>query len=219
MRTTLIIADAEIESLPREKAGSSKLRATSDVVFGQGDIILDSWLHADILKYTPGGNRRGRPDIVHHALSLCIGSLAYRREIIDVVVHTRNNEVIRFGRQAEVPQNYFLFLHWLGQLYADGQIGCGEKKVSIEGVEGLEQLLSSIGPDVTIVMSPHGEHKGLEQLLSGFGNTKLAIIFGGFPEGEYRSQAYEMGDITVSLGPEILNINAVTSEILRSLPK
>jgi rRNA small subunit pseudouridine methyltransferase Nep1 len=219
MRTTLIIADAEIEVLPREKAGGSKLRATSDVVFGQGNIILDSWLHADILKFTPGGNRRGRPDIVHHALSLCIGSLAYRRGLIDVVVHTRNNEVIKFGRQVEVPQNYFHFLHMLGQLFANGQVGCGERSVTIEGVEGLEQLLISLESDVTVVMSPHGEHKGLEQLLSGFGNKKVAIIFGGFPEGEYRSPAYDMCDISVSLGPEILNINAVTAEILRCLPK
>lgn len=219
MRTTLIIADSEIETIPREKAGGSKLRATSEVIFGQGDIIFDSWLHADILKYSPGGNRRGRPDIVHHALSLCIGSLAYRRGLIDVVVHTRNNEVIRFGRLVEIPQNYFQFLHMLGQLFSDGQIGCGERKVTVEGVEGLEQLMTSIGPDVTVVMSPHGENKGLEQLLSGFGNKKLAIIFGGFPDGEYRSPAYDMGDISVSLGPEILNINAVTAEILRCLPK
>jgi rRNA small subunit pseudouridine methyltransferase Nep1 len=219
MRTTIIIVDAEIEPIPRERSLGSKLKSTSEEVFGEGDVILDSWLHADILKYTPGGNRRGRPDIIHHALSLCLGSLAYRHGLIDVIVHTRNNDVIRFGRKVEVPQNYFEFLHLLGKLYADGHYGSGEELITIEGISGLEELLNVEGAEVTLVMTPHGEYKGLEPLLPGFQRSKVAIVFGGFSEGEYRSPAYDLSEITVSLGPEILNINAVTSEILRCLPK
>ncbi|QLH74753.1 MAG: hypothetical protein HPY73_04375 [Methanomassiliicoccales archaeon] len=219
MRATILIIDSEIETLPREKAKGARFRATSDTIFGQGEVILDSWLHADVLRYMSGGTRRGRPDIVHHALSLCISSLAYRRGYIDVIVHTRNDEVIRFGRRAYVPQNYFEFLHMLGQLYSNGHVGSGDETITIESVSGLEDLLTSIGADLNVVMSPHGEIKGLESLLKGYESKTAAIMFGGFPEGEYKSPAYDLADIAVTLGSEWLNINAVTAEILRCLPK
>lgn len=219
MKATIVIADAEIEALPRDKAHGAKLRAISETVYGQGDIILDQWLHADIIKYMPGGNRRGRPDIVHHALSLLLGSLAYRRGLIDVMVHTRNDDLISFDKNVDLPQNYFQFLHMMGQLHADGQVGCGDCKITIESVSGLKEVLERAEADINIAMTPHGEQKGLEGLLPGFKTQKACIIFGGFPEGEYRSPAYDLADITVSLGPEWLNINSVTAEILRSLPK
>jgi rRNA small subunit pseudouridine methyltransferase Nep1 len=219
MRATILIIDSEIETLPRDKSKGAKFRATSDAVFGQGEVILDSWLHADILKYMSGGTRRGRPDIVHHALSLCVSSLAYRRGYVDVIVHTRNDDVIKFGRNAYVPQNYFEFLHMLGALYLNGHVGTGDSAITIESVSGLDQLLQSVGSELNVVMSPHGEVKGLENLLRGFGSKTASIMFGGFPEGEYRSPAYDLADITVTLGTEWLNINAVTAEILRCLPK
>jgi len=219
MRATILIIDSEIETLPRDKSNGSRFRATSDTVFGQGEVILDSWLHSDILKYMSGGTRRGRPDIVHHALSLCVSSLAYRRGYMDVVVHTRNDEVIRFARNAYVPQNYFEFLHMLGQLYSNGHVGTGDSAITIESGCQLDELLKKVGADINIVMSPNGEVKGLENLLKGYSKSNVCVMFGGFPEGEYRSPAYDLSSIRVTLGSEWLNINAVTAEILRCLPK
>lgn len=219
MRATIVIADAEIEVLPRDRAHAARFRATTDTVYGQWDVILDHWLHGDILKFMPGGSRRGRPDIVHHALTLLLDSLAYRRGYIDVLVHTRNDELIKFDRRVELTQNYFEFLHLMGQLHSEGHVGTGDGKITIETVSGLGDVLKKVGAEVNIVMTPHGDQKGLEGLLGGFNSQKTCIVFGGFSEGEYRSPAYDLADITVSLGPEWLNITSVTAEILRCLPK
>ncbi|OPY34096.1 MAG: Ribosomal RNA small subunit methyltransferase Nep1 [Methanomassiliicoccales archaeon PtaU1.Bin124] len=219
MRATILIVDAEIEILSRDRSHAAKHRAMTDAVYGQYDVILDNWLHHDLIKFMPGSERRGRPDIVHHALGLLLDSLAYRRGYIDVLVHTRNDELIRFDKHVELPQNYFEYLNLLGHLYTEGHVGSGEGKITIESVSGLEEVLKKIAAEVNIVMTPHGDQKGLEGLLAGFNNQKTCIIFGGFPEGEYRSPAYDLADITVTLGPEWLNINSVTAEILRCLPK
>lgn len=214
-----MIVDAEIETIPRDQTKGSRLRNFSDTIFGGGEVILDSWLHQDILKFMPDANRRGRPDIVHHALSLSLSSLAYRRGYLDIVIHTRNNEVFWFGKNVEVPQNYFEFLHMLGQLYAGDQVCCGDKKIMLEKNLTLSQVIARIAPEVSIVMTPEGENKNLGHLLQGFSTQRALIMFGGFPIGDYRSPAYDLSEIGISLGPEWLNINAVTAELLRSLPK
>lgn len=219
MRATLLIVDAEIETIDRDRSKGSKFRATSDTIFGQGSVILDSWLHQDLIKFMPDSHRRGRPDIVHHALSLSVSSLAFRRGFLEVMIHTKNDELIRFGRGVEVPQNYFQFLNLLGHLYTEGHVGSGEKSITLENHEGLERVLADIHADLNVVMTPDGENKGLENLLKGFSQQSACIMFGGFPTGDYRSPAYDLADITVTLGPEWLNINAVTAEILRCLPK
>jgi rRNA small subunit pseudouridine methyltransferase Nep1 len=218
MRATLAIVDTELEVLPKEKAHSAKLRASSDALFGKRDVILDHVLHADIVRGMPEGNRRGRPDILHHALTLAISSIPYRLGYIDVVVHTRNNEAISFGPKARIPQNYFEFLRLLGDLYTDGQVDCSECKWTLEPNRDLAQIIAKSRAEVRILMCQDGEVKGLSKLLKGFDDKNAIIMFGGFAVGDFKSPVKELADISVSLGPELLNINAVTAEILRSLP-
>lgn len=218
MKTTLAIVDAELEVVPKEKLGGVKLRASSDALFGKREVILDHVLHADLVRAMPESNRRGRPDILHHALTLAISSIPYRMGDIDVVVHTRNNEAIYFGPKAEIPQNYFEFLRRLGDLYTDGQVDCREKRWAIETDRDLAHIVAKSRAEVRVLLSPVGEVKGLGKLMKGFQENNAIIMFGGFPEGDFKSPVNDLADISVSLGPDLLNINAVTAEILRSLP-
>jgi rRNA small subunit pseudouridine methyltransferase Nep1 len=218
MRATLAIIDTELEVLPKELAHGAKLRASSDALFGKRDVILDHVLHADIVRSMSDGNRRGRPDILHHALSLAISSIPYRLGYIDVVVHTRNNEAISFEPKAQVPQNYFEFLRLLGDLYSNGQVDCRDRKWTLEPNRDLKQIIARSRADVRVLMCQDGEVKGLGKLLKGFDDKNAIIMFGGFAEGDFKSPVKDLADISVSLGPELLNINAVTAEILRSLP-
>ncbi len=162
MRTTLAIVDAELEVVPKEKLGGVKLRASSDALFGKREVILDHVLHADLVRAMPESNRRGRPDILHHALTLAISSIPYRMGDIDVVVHTRNNEAIYFGPKAEIPQNYFEFLRRLGDLYSDGQVDCREKRWAIEPNRDLAHIVAKSRAEVRVLTVPgrRGERAG-----------------------------------------------------------
>jgi rRNA small subunit pseudouridine methyltransferase Nep1 len=133
-------------------------------------------------------------------------------------VHTRNGEILTVGRKAHVPQNYIEYLEFMDVLLEKGRIGSGDEEISISKGTYLE-LMDRINVDVTVVMSPGGRQTPLRDLLPATGAEEVAIIIGGFPEGDFKSPVYDMADYKISLGPELLTITAVESEVLASIPR
>jgi rRNA pseudouridine-1189 N-methylase Emg1 (Nep1/Mra1 family) len=79
--------------------------------------------------------------------------------------------------------------------------------------------MDRINVDVVVVMSPEGRLTPLRDLLPATGAEEVAIVIGGFPEGDFKSPVYDLADFKVSLGPELLTISAVGSEVLASIPR
>jgi len=82
----------------------------------------------------------------------------------------------------------------------------------------LAALLQALSPGLIIAMSPSGQQVVLKQLLSENEAKQVAIIIGGFPEGDYRSPVYRLADRSVSLGDELLTVPEVTAQVLSSIP-
>jgi rRNA pseudouridine-1189 N-methylase Emg1 (Nep1/Mra1 family) len=82
----------------------------------------------------------------------------------------------------------------------------------------LKALLGRLMPDAVIVLTPSGERNDLRRVLSGSGGKHLAVIIGGFPEGDFHSPVYQMADVKVSLGDELLTVPDVTSQVLTAIP-
>jgi rRNA small subunit pseudouridine methyltransferase Nep1 len=210
MRATIILVDSELERLPP----GVQVKPRCDI----NTKVLESFLHKDILATLPEGERRGRPDMVHGFLNLCQSSIANKRGHVRVFVHTRNDEILTIGRKAAVPQNYLEYLGFMDELLEKGRIGSGEEEISISRGTYLD-LMDRINVDVTVVMSPQGRHTPLRDLLSATGAEEVAIIVGGFPDGSFKSPVFDLADYKVSLGPELLTITAVGSEVLASIPR
>lgn len=215
----LILADSELEALPG-RAGAAELpRVCSTTAKGlEGIHVLDSYLHREIVEGLEGSERRGRPDIVHSFLVLALNSRQAREGQLGVFVHTRGDEVIRFGKKARVDQNYLAFLGMMGRLLDEGGIGEGEERVTMEERMTLKALLQEIGPDLAIAMSPSGERLSLADALHDNAGKKVAIIIGGFPEGDFRSPVYGIADMVISLGDELLTVPDVTAQVLSGIP-
>ncbi|MGD0817673.1 MAG: hypothetical protein ABR986_04665 [Methanomassiliicoccales archaeon] len=210
MRVTIILVDSELERIPE----GVHVRPRCDV----NTKVLDSYLHKDVLAKLPEGTRRGRPDMIHVFLNLCQSSIANRRGYLRMFVHTRNDEILTVGRKAIVPQNYLEYLGFMDELLEKGKIGTGDEEISISKGTYLD-LMDKINVDVTVVMSPEGRLTPLRDLLPATGAEEVAIVIGGFPEGDFKSPVYDMADYKVSLGPELLTISAVGSEVLASIPR
>jgi rRNA small subunit pseudouridine methyltransferase Nep1 len=210
MRVTIILVDSELERIP--EGVHVKPRCDIDTK------VLESYLHRDVLAKLPEGSRRGRPDMIHGFLNLCQSSIANKRGYLRMFVHTRNDSILNIGRMALVPQNYLEYLGFMDELLENGKIGSGEEEISISKGTFLE-LMDRINVDVTVVMSPEGRQTPLRDLLPATGAEEVAIVIGGFPEGEFKSPVYDMADYRVSLGPELLTITAVGSEVLASIPR
>ena len=210
MRVTIILVDSELERIPE----GVQVKPRCDI----NTKVLESYLHKDVLATMPEGSRRGRPDMVHGFLNLCQSSIANKRGHLRVFVHTRNDEILTIGQKAHVPQNYLEYLGFMDELLEKGKIGSGEEEISISKGTYLE-LMDRINVDVTVVMSPQGRHTPLRDLLSATGAEEAAVVIGGFAEGRFRSPVFDMADYKVSLGPELLTITAVGSEVLASIPR
>ena len=199
MTLHLILAEAELELVP------VPARSGSDVP------VLDAYFHRRLLDALPDGQRRGRPDIVHQVLSLCQGSRLNRAGGLRAYVHTRDDIVIEVEASTRVPPNQVEFLLLMGRLL-DGREVEGYRAMSMT----FRSLVDQIGVPL-VAMSPDGEDVPLASVMGE--HEDLAVVVGAFPCGDYRGPVYELADVTVSLGRELLTVPAVTSEVLCAASK
>jgi rRNA small subunit pseudouridine methyltransferase Nep1 len=219
MSIHLILVDAEIEALPPDAIfGPAPRICCMPGADRQRIRILDSYLHRDWMSSMPDRHRRGRPDIVHAFLTLALNSKQRVDGELDVLVHTRDNASIRFARKATVSNDYIKFLGTMTELFEHGTVGKGEERITLQKDRSLPELLESERLDTVLALSPIGKKQDLSALLSGLRGKEVGMLIGGFPEGDYRSPVYELADLLVSLGDELLTVPDVTAQVLAAIP-
>ncbi len=215
----LILVDAEIEWLPPEAvAGPAPRICCLPGADRQRIRILESYLHRDLMASMPDRHRRGRPDIAHAFLTLALSSEHRAKGRLEVLVHTRDNVVIRFARKAKVEKDYIRFLGALTELFELGEIGEGDERISIEMGTSLQKLLEGEGLDIIIALSPTGKKEDLGTTLSRIRGKAVGILIGGFPDGDFLSPACQIADLAISLGDEVLTVPDVTAQVLAAIP-
>ncbi len=210
---TAILADAELELVPSPLQGHPAVR-TSAKKRGRSPaaILLDSSLHHPALARFPEGERRGRPDIVHLFVLLCLDSVLNAQSQLRTIVHTRNDDVIRFDAATRIPKNYPRFVGLMEDLFAKGAVPEAKPLILLERGVSLEKLLSGM-PSPKWAFSETGEPVNLWREFAGL-SEDLTVVVGGFPHGGFRSPVVKICDRVVSIHPEPLRAWTVTSEIL-----
>ena len=130
---TLVLADSELEIVPASIAGHPAIR-TSARKRGRSptSILLDSSLHHPALKGVPEGERRGRPDLVHGFVLLCLDSIVNQEGRLTTIVHTRHDDVLRFAPQTRIPRNYARFVGLIEELFAKGRVPDEDPLITLE---------------------------------------------------------------------------------------
>ncbi len=210
---TLVLADTELELVPPSLAGHPSVR-TSAKRRGRapGSILLDSSLHHPALRKFPEGERRGRPDIAHLFVLLCLDSVLNAQGQLRTIVHTRNDDVLRFDPQTRIPKNYPRFVGLMEDLFHKGAVPEDKPLITLERDLPLEKLLAGF-PGTKWAFKEDGEPVNLWQEFSKLEGDLVAVV-GGFPHGDFRSPVKELCDRVVSLHEEPLRAWTVTSEIL-----
>lgn len=210
---TLVLADAELEMVPVPLQGhpavrtSAKKRGRSPAV-----ILLDSSLHHPALKKFPEGERRGRPDITHLFILLCLDSVLNVQGQLRTIVHTRNDEAIHIDPATRIPKNYPRFVGLMEDLFQKGAVPEGKPLLTLERNMPLEKLLAQL-PRPRWAFSEHGERVNLWTDLAALEGDLTAVV-GGFPHGDFRSPVSMLCDRVVSIHEAPLRAWTVTSEIL-----
>ncbi len=210
---TLVLADAELELVPPNVAGHPAVR-TSAKKRGRspGAILLDSSLHHAALKAFPEGERRGRPDIAHLFVLLCLDSVLNAQGQLRTIVHTRNDDVLRFAPETRIPKNYPRFVGLMEDLFQRGAVPEDRPLIRLERAKSLESLLAE-WPAPKWAFREGGEPVNLWTEFAKVEGDLVAVV-GGFPHGDFRSPVADLCDRVVSIHEEPLRAWTVTSEIL-----
>lgn len=185
MKLTIVFADAEIEKAPED-----------------GEIpLLDAYFYPNV------EGRRGRPDIVHNALTILRSSLLWNH--IDVAVCTEHGEIIIPEKNTFV-QNYLDFTSQVSSLLSGGESE-GYKLTRMN----LSDFIHSLHADKIVALSPDGDKISLRNEIQTDGHTVL--IIGAFSDGDYSSPVYELCDSSVSIDDHILTVPEVIMYVLHEL--
>ena len=212
---TLIIADAEIETIPPELSHDFNIINLAKKRGKSFDrILLDSnYMHSSIDKHFPGeSNRRGRPDIIHTLIMVVQDSILNRERQIRIIIHTRMDKIITINPETRMPRSYNRFTGLIESLLVRGRIE-SDGVLLMECHEGsLGDALKMAKSEHVTVFSPSGERKKIDEIT---GTDEATYIIGGFSEGDYKSDAYSLGR-ACSIYKDELTIWTVASEIICS---
>jgi len=102
----LVLAESAVETVPeslwthRSVQKHAKLRRKPP-----RSVLLDRSYHHAAMKGLEHSEKRGRPDIVHFALLEALGSPLNREGLLEVYVHTIDDNVITVDPETRLPRN------------------------------------------------------------------------------------------------------------------
>jgi rRNA small subunit pseudouridine methyltransferase Nep1 len=212
-----ILADSELELVPpeivNERCILNNARARGKA---PEKILLDASHHHPAFGKLPSDSeRRGRPDIVHFFLMLCIDSDISVEGKLRVFVHTRNNDVIAVNPETRLPPHYPRFVGLIESLYEQRVVPSRENALlELRNGVTLDALVSALKPDEVVVMTPTGEAVPLPEKFASIKGERVVVIIGGFSKGDFRSDLSKIKHTKISLGPRLQKVWTVTAKIL-----
>jgi rRNA small subunit pseudouridine methyltransferase Nep1 len=216
---SFILADSELELVPREIVNE---RCILNNAHARGKspekILLDASHHHPAFGKLPDSQTRGRPDIVHFFLMMCIDSDLSAEGKLKAFVHTRNNDVIAVNPETRLPPHYPRFVGLIESLYEQRVVPSRQNALlELRNDVPLETLVSALKPDEVIVMDPNGEQVPLPEKFASLKGERVVVIIGGFSRGDYRSDLKKFKHSKVSLGPRLQKVWTVTSKVLSGI--
>jgi len=211
----LILAEAEIERVPESIAGhpavvkNAKKRGKRP-----GSTLLDANLHHSAMRKLTRWERRGRPDLVHAFLLLALDSIANQRGEMEVLVHTRNDEVIRVSQETRLPKGYNRFCGLMESLFQNRAVPDRESPLlEIEKME-LPELLKNYESAGITVLRPERQIKNLNEYMRDTGVREHTFVIGGFAVGDFQTDFSHVCHTEISISALLLKVWTVTSEVI-----
>ncbi len=211
----LIIADAEVEQVPKELASHpamdwlAKRRRKLPT-----EIILNSGVHYEAMRGLADWNRRGRPDIAHMCLLLALDAPLNYEGLLRTYVHTRHNRLITVDPSSRLPRMQNRFEGLLEKLFSTGAAPLEKPLLKMEK-RTLKGLVEELKSRRVVTFSDGGKRRSIGEAYAGLTREDdVCIIVGGFPRGDFLSNVGEISDEIVSIDPEQLTAPTVVARAI-----
>lgn len=211
-----ILAESELELVPQDILSEGAVFSTAKTRGKRAsNIILDASYHHSAMRKLKEGDRRGRPDIAHFFLLLCLDSRLNRAGKLKTIIHTRNNQRITISPELRLPPSYHRFVGLMESLFQNGAVPSKEEPLMrIEGGWSLLDVLKAEKCEDVIVLDSEGEQEEPVAALSSNQKGPTAVVIGGFPSGSLHSDLSSLNPKTLSMGAEMLKVWTVAAEML-----
>jgi len=177
--------------------------------------ILDRSYHHTAMKTLKQSEKRGRPDIVHFSLLESLGSPLNKEGLLEVYVHTINDNAVSVAPETRLPRNYERFKGLMEQLFEMGRVPReGQALLKLEA-KSMPQLINEINPTHVLAFSRIGSPMTLNEVTAKFSSERrLATVIGGFPKGHFSEATVSLADDVISINSEMLETWTVTSRLI-----
>jgi rRNA small subunit pseudouridine methyltransferase Nep1 len=218
---TLIIAEAALETVPREIANHAAVKNHARRLgLKPSEILLDRSYHHAAMGKLHNSSKRGRPDIVHFALMEALGTPLFMKGILRVYVHTVNDKLIAIADNLRVPKSYFRFDGLMIGLFRDRIVKSEQGAVLMEISDGtLADLLDAIKPGRVVGLSTAGVQSTAEKAVIENLAGDCVFVVGGFPRGNFSESTTKSLNLIYSISNMGLEAHVVIARILYECEK
>lgn len=210
----VLLVGAEVELVPPEIAGHPSVRLNLQAGRKPSDALLDQNLHATASRPLPGGERRGRPDIVHYSLLTLLESPVAKAGQLEVAVHTRDNELIRIRTDTRLPRGEARMHGLLAKVLRDGRSQDKQPLIWVEATMTPAKVLESFAKGPVVRLDEGGAALSPAEVVAKAKGGDLTLVLGAFPSGDFAPAWKEVAPDAVSIWREPLNAWAVAGELV-----
>ncbi len=212
----IIIADSELETIPKEMASEKPIREEAKKANKKPtDLLLDSNYHHREMEKIEQNERRGRPDIIHACLLTALDTPLNRENLLRIHIHTRHDKIIEIDPETRIPRSYNRFIGLIEQLFQIGAVPPEDSLLKIHD-KTLRQKISEIEPEKIITLSERGERIDRNELLKNISpDQDIAVLIGGFPHNDFKSDVEEFSDEIIKIYSESLDAVTVLNHIIQ----
>jgi len=224
---TLILAETALETIPPSILTHPAVQASANRKNKPADqILLDTALHHHAMRSLLEHPKRGRPDITHICLLMATGSPLYRENLLNIIIHTRNGQLILVNPdlQWRPPKNYNRFCGLIEQLFASSRKCVPQTGVPLLSL--MEGPLSHVRAQLDspiLLFTKTGEYSPLSRIIKNvFQMTDpktLTLIVGAFPKGTFSPETIAIADHQVSISKHSLEAWTVVSRGIYEIEK
>ncbi len=216
---SLIIAEAALETIPKSIAKHpSVVKDAERKGRPAGEILLDRSYHHSAMLKLENAERRGRPDLVHFALLEATSTPLYRKNLLNVYVHTVADKVIFLGENVRLPKSYFRFEGLMEELFENGKVSAGSNMLMDLKDLKFQDLVDKLKPRKVIGLSRMGAKSSAEEV-ANMVDSDTTIVVGGFPRGHFSNAVSIKINFTYSISDLALEAHLVIARILYECEK
>ena len=217
---SLILAEAELELIPKNIVSKPAIISQSKKHHKKASqMILDASFHHSAMRHLPDWRRRGRPDITHIFLLTVLESIANKKGLIkDIIIHTRNDDIIAVNPETRIMRNYTRFIGLMEQLFENEIISKEEKTLlSLKKNTSLVNLLKRYEKDYIICFSETGKKISMPDYFLDLKTNaveNIVCIIGGFPNGKFHTDLSSYINDEICIYPEAITAWTTANEVL-----